>query len=326
MKESGLVAEGPEFFMEALELEVGDLIYGIFDRKRARHLEIKRVFAHAMGVRQYHVEVRGEGPEQLRFRYWDVTPEKAEAVVFFVVDDTSLQMSFDWRARKLRRNIIEDLQTFFSDQLRTPLGSLRALAEVLRDRPEDSVEAAERILDAIDHVHDAVTAFDIKEDDERSEGEALPLRAKDLGRVVSSWSDKRIKVTCEVDSEIDSALFVKAAVVEDILHPVVANGIEARPRSGTVHVGIERLADKVCFEVSDDGRGMTRHELARAEDPFFTTKRGHSGLGLTVARDVLREVGGYWNYSSSRRKGTRVRIVVPAMHLEGVVSEVYEDS
>lgn len=246
-------------------------------------------------------------------------------VAFFVVDDTSLQINQEWRNRRLRRNMMEDLHDYLANNVRSRLTSLRALTEVLRDRPDDMVEAAERILVAVDALHDSIHAMADEMIEDVEPAETLPVRATNMPALVMSWSDKMVKVVCEVEDSIDPAAFVPPRVIEDIIQPIVSNAIESRPASGSVDVRVATFGDKVSFEVVDDGRGMTRHELARAEDPFFTTKRGHAGLGLSTARDALRDVGGYWSYSSSRRKGTRVRVVVPAMHMQGVMSEVYED-
>ncbi len=325
IEKSGTVADAPDFWMEALDLEIGDPIFDLFDLERRAHLEITRIFAKANGSREYHVVAHRDDGQPKNFRYWDVSPGGG-MIAFFVVDDTSLEINHEWRIRRLRRNVVADMQDYLSDNVRSRLASLRALTEVLRDRPDDVEEAAERILVAVDSLHESIQALGEDLGDGVSSDEKLPVRATELGPLVSSWSDKMVNVVCDLDDEIDPAAFVSPRVIEDILQPVVANAIESRPNSGTVEVSIESFGDKLCFEVVDDGRGMTRHELGRAEDPFFTTKRGHAGLGLSTARDALRLVGGYWNYSSSRRRGTRVRVVVPAMHMEGVMSEVYEEA
>jgi two-component system, sporulation sensor kinase D len=46
-------------------------------------------------------------------------------------------------------------------------------------------------------------------------------------------------------------------------------------------------------------------------EPFFTTKSNGSGLGLSICRSILWEVGGTLNVQSDLRKGTRVMVTVP---------------
>jgi hypothetical protein len=58
--------------------------------------------------------------------------------------------------------------------------------------------------------------------------------------------------------------------------------------------------------VTDDGRGMTEEELERALDPFFTTKRKRTGLGLALLAQTAGLCGGNVVVESAPLKGTKV--------------------
>jgi signal transduction histidine kinase len=70
----------------------------------------------------------------------------------------------------------------------------------------------------------------------------------------------------------------------------------------------------VLLEVEDRGAGMDQPTLARAVEPFFTTKRSTNGtgLGLSSALQIVRQAGGYLQIESTERVGTRVRVFLPA--------------
>lgn len=83
-----------------------------------------------------------------------------------------------------------------------------------------------------------------------------------------------------------------------------------RPSSGTDQ---EMPGDMVAIEVADNGRGMEPEVLARAMEPFFTTKpagRG-TGLGLAMARRFAEGCGGRLTIDSRPGQGTTVRIMLP---------------
>ncbi len=69
-----------------------------------------------------------------------------------------------------------------------------------------------------------------------------------------------------------------------------------------------------CIEVSDDGPGMSPQVMARAGEPYFTTRAGTGalGLGLFVARGIAEAHGGCLELESRPGEGTRARIVLPA--------------
>jgi signal transduction histidine kinase len=72
-------------------------------------------------------------------------------------------------------------------------------------------------------------------------------------------------------------------------------------------------ADRVSLEVIDDGAGIAPEHLSSVLDPFFTTKkRGQgTGLGLTIAADIVKNHGGTLAIDSALGRGTTVRVDLP---------------
>ncbi|MDH4225381.1 MAG: PAS domain S-box protein, partial [Deltaproteobacteria bacterium] len=83
----------------------------------------------------------------------------------------------------------------------------------------------------------------------------------------------------------------------------------------------------VVLKVRDTGQGMTREVLARAYDPFFTTKgvgRG-SGLGLSMVHGFVTQSGGVVHLDSQVGKGTRASLYFPALENQSVPAVPQED-
>ncbi|MFP3947748.1 MAG: ATP-binding protein, partial [Longimicrobiales bacterium] len=83
--------------------------------------------------------------------------------------------------------------------------------------------------------------------------------------------------------------------------PGVTVRIEALPASDTVRLVVE-----------DTGRGMPPEEMERAFEDFFTTKEDGTGLGLSVVRRLVRDLGGSVSLESEEGRGTRVALTLPA--------------
>jgi signal transduction histidine kinase len=66
------------------------------------------------------------------------------------------------------------------------------------------------------------------------------------------------------------------------------------------------------LEVLDRGAGIPADDLPRVFEPFFTTRRAGSGLGLALARNVVEGLGGTIAIESSAGEGTAARIDLPA--------------
>jgi signal transduction histidine kinase len=107
----------------------------------------------------------------------------------------------------------------------------------------------------------------------------------------------------------------------DQLHSLLGHLIdkarEAMPKgAGTVtfrtHVDARNW---VILEIRDTGGGMSPEVLKRATEPFFTTKPGRSGTGLTIAHGIWRRHRGALSIDSQPSQGTTIRLAVEAPSL-----------
>ncbi|MBK8588321.1 MAG: HAMP domain-containing histidine kinase [Sandaracinaceae bacterium] len=112
----------------------------------------------------------------------------------------------------------------------------------------------------------------------------------------------------------DEVVRVPPRALTQVLENLVRNGLDAASES-RVRVAAERGDDGiVSVHVADDGPGMSSDDLARAGEPFFTTKDvGHGmGLGLYLSRAVIEQLGGTFELRSTTGVGTEVSFVIPA--------------
>jgi signal transduction histidine kinase len=108
-----------------------------------------------------------------------------------------------------------------------------------------------------------------------------------------------------------------AVVLHRILDNLVANAVDALDgKPGTVTIGAESVGEnserRVRFTVADTGRGMTRDELSLAFNDFHTTKPTGTGLGLSVVRRLLTDVGGSMKVETAPGEGTTFSVEIPS--------------
>lgn len=105
-----------------------------------------------------------------------------------------------------------------------------------------------------------------------------------------------------------------ASQIRSLLGYLIQNAREAMPR-GRGTISFSTQVDErnwVILEVRDTGSGMTPDVLKRATEPFFTTKPGRSGIGLTVAHGIWRRHRGALAIESQPGEGTMIRLAVEA--------------
>jgi PAS domain S-box-containing protein len=130
-----------------------------------------------------------------------------------------------------------------------------------------------------------------------------------------------------------SPVFSDPAQVETALINLVVNARDAMPGGGTITLSAHQQAalrgdpdlppgDYVCIRVGDEGEGMSPETLARATEPFFTTKgvgRG-TGLGLAMIHGLALQSGGALRLSSRLGEGTNVELWLPATAARAVMT------
>ncbi len=139
--------------------------------------------------------------------------------------------------------------------------------------------------------------------------------------------DSRHRVLAATGKEIWPVL-VDQRQMENAILNLALNAREAMPDGGTVTLEAVNTTvkggtdvcgqpvadgDYVCISVQDDGAGMSREVIARAVEPFFTTKspRKGSGLGLSTVRDFVTRSGGFMAITSQPGSGTTVCLFLP---------------
>ncbi len=111
--------------------------------------------------------------------------------------------------------------------------------------------------------------------------------------------------------------------LQQVITNLVLNAIQASSPGDAVEIAAERTVahspeqkrEVPCVRVSivDSGAGMSSEVLARAFEPFYTTKPSGegTGLGLSIVRDIVAEHGGWIDISSQAQRGTRVEVYLP---------------
>jgi signal transduction histidine kinase len=70
-------------------------------------------------------------------------------------------------------------------------------------------------------------------------------------------------------------------------------------------------SQRVAITVRDHGTGIKPDDLPRVFDPYFTTRRTGTGIGLAISRNIVEGLGGRITVASQPERGTEVRIELP---------------
>ena len=114
---------------------------------------------------------------------------------------------------------------------------------------------------------------------------------------------------------IDDEIFINGDYnrLSQVLINIIKNSIEAIPnnKSGKINISTKIKNNKYYLIVEDNGVGMSKDVLSKMKDPFYTTKKRGSGLGVSLIYEIIEAHNGKVEYLSEYGIGTKVIIQMP---------------
>ena len=242
----------------------------------------------------------------------------------------------EWREAEQRISQAEKLAAIgqlaagVMHEINNPLATIAACAESLMMRLDDMTEAgmtvpfeARDYLKIVDsEVHRCKRIIDGLLDFSRPK--TMTMLHVDLNATIEKTlfllkhhaRFKKLTVNTELDPSIGSVISGNAEQLVQVFMALLINAMDSMGERGTITIRTYRTrtpVDAVIAEVIDKGHGMTRNEVSKIFEPFYTTKapgRG-TGLGLSICYGIVAEHGGRIEVDSSPGKGSTFRILLP---------------
>jgi signal transduction histidine kinase len=112
--------------------------------------------------------------------------------------------------------------------------------------------------------------------------------------------------------------------LSEAIQNIVVNAVEAMPEGGTISIQAAPSRQRpgwVDIRVIDSGQGVPPELMSRIFQPFLTTKRTGTGLGLPIVKKIAELHGGFVSLKSVQGKGTTVLLELPAAQPEATRPE-----
>ena len=229
-----------------------------------------------------------------------------------------------------RAELVSALLASLSHDLRTPLAATRVAIANANDEHLPLAERRRQAAVALEQVARLDRTYQDILNLARIETDAVTLSRQWVtpaeiveAAIDRAGADNRVTIEAgdDVEAEIDPRLTSAA------LSHVIENALEYAPREGTISVRGWSDDRALHFSVTDTGPGFDEKETDRLFDAFYrgreaSLKRQGSGLGLSIARGLLRVEGGAIHAERVTPHGARFTIVVPARQRPADVGDV----
>ncbi len=208
------------------------------------------------------------------------------------------------------RKLFEQRSRFLaavSHDLRTPITRMRLRAELIEDEEQrrkmeqDLAEMESMVQETLEYMRDDASREPLQKTDLGALIEALAddFEAQGLQPVLN-WNDVRVVV------------LARPLALKRCLGNVIANAFH---HADNVQIRLTSETGNVCVSILDDGSGIPESELERVFEPFYRLDKsrqdGGSGLGLSIARNIIESLGGSLRLYNRASGGLEARICVP---------------
>ena len=142
---------------------------------------------------------------------------------------------------------------------------------------------------------------------------ALVEELSDFFSPQASASNVRIRFVpaqMPVRASLDAKLFKQA------LLNLMLNATQAMSGGGELMLSVDGNGPSVLVSVIDTGPGIAADDVSRIFEAYYTTKKGGTGLGLPMTKRIIEEHGGRILVESEMGRGTRIQLILPAVHEE----------
>ena len=154
--------------------------------------------------------------------------------------------------------------------------------------------------------------------------------ARTLQLVRQQTGSKRVEFSIHIPAPLPR-FRMDSEQLHQVLLNLVLNGIQALAQEGKITIEAKvvnnptavGLQDEVEISVSDTGPGISPEQMERIFRPFYTTKRGGTGLGLSLCRRIIVQHGGTLTAESKVGKGSKFIIRLPMRAVVEKAKEVY---
>ena len=206
-------------------------------------------------------------------------------------------------------------------EIRNPLVAIRTFTQLLPERYQDQ------------EFRDGFKGLVLKEVDRIcglvndllnfARPSAPNVSAQDVNEIVESIArileteakDKDVNIELRLAPDLPK-IFIDKEQIKQVCMNLILNAIQSIEGVGTVEIGTRLFADNgserfAQIEVRDTGVGIPEKDIENIFNPFFTTKKDGSGLGLSISHQIIKEHGGYMVVESQVGRGTSFFVRLP---------------
>ncbi|WDL95106.1 ATP-binding protein [Alicyclobacillus sp. ALC3] len=220
-----------------------------------------------------------------------------------------------------KAQLVEHLAASMAHEIRNPLQVTRGFMQLIRERVIDAdiTQYLTYAINELDAAHHILSEYLGLSKPQSAELQLEPLHTivADVSELLTAYGNEYgCQINC-MKSDIPNAQF-DSRKLKQVLLNIGKNAIEAMGQGGKLSLRIEPSQSRITIQIEDNGPGMSKEQMSRLGQPFYSTKTDGTGIGLMIAYRLVEDLHGRITVTSTPGNGTCFQVHLPIeTHLTG---------
>lgn len=226
----------------------------------------------------------------------------------------SLTTVYEELRQKEKLALIGQMAAAIGHEIRNPLSSLKGFTQLQNERYPNTNDYYPIMIQEIDRINTIV-------DDLMYLGKPRAIKFEKasieeiIAYTLSITQQQAESQGVSVETIIEGPLpplDCDSKQLKQVFINIIKNAIEAMQGGGGIKINVRILKNQEMYiSIKDEGCGIADENISNLGEPFFTTKKDGTGLGLMVTNQIIKDHEGSFNIQSNLQNGTKVEVVLP---------------
>jgi len=215
-----------------------------------------------------------------------------------------------------KMEVVSQLAASISHEVRNPLTVVKGFIDLLKDpnlsqdKRDEYIEHINRELQSAESIISDYLAF-AKPATEQKDPIFVDREISSILHMIKPWANmKSVRISEELSPGV---IYGNTQHFKQCFLNLIKNGIEAMPEGGELRVISSTSKNHITIKIEDSGVGMTKEQLSRFGEPYYSSKEKGTGLGSMVVVRTIQTMNGTLDINSVLHKGTTITVKLPEM-------------
>ena len=248
----------------------------------------------------------GESDLLVQIRYFPIV-QLVVAILFIII----IFIAISNKSKSTQNQVWAGMAKETAHQLGTPISSLEGWLEILKEN-EGTQKIALEISKDVERLKLVSDRFGKIGSTPKLEETDLVSQIQTMVEYIKRRATDRVSFSVNTGGENDIVAMINPPLFDWVIENLLKNALDAMDGKGSIDINIKNETAQIIIDVKDNGKGISKNNIANVFKPGFTTKQRGWGLGLSLSKRIidLYHKGELFVKQSEVGKGTTFRIIL----------------